>query len=167
VDLAKFGRCSDGSCLKSSKRSTLERNCLASLPCSKCPTPPFLTPSYSSPEPFCFPILSHHSSVLALCGLCLRLETAFFPMPPDRGRASKACATCRKQKTRCYETSIGRACLRCDRLGQECSLSSATPSFRQSAAYSRPSDCEGAKSHDNDERYQDSDLVDRKTRTDV
>ncbi|KAF2109470.1 hypothetical protein BDV96DRAFT_237091 [Lophiotrema nucula] len=44
-------------------------------------------------------------------------------MPADRGRASKACAACRKQKTRCYETSIGRPCLRCDRLGQSCSLS--------------------------------------------
>lgn len=68
-------------------------------------------------------------------------------MPPDRGRASKACTACRKQKTRCYETTsgksqctlsrlystkhLGRACLRCDRLGQECSLSADTP-------YSRP-----------------------------
>ncbi|KAL6712009.1 hypothetical protein ACN47E_003052 [Coniothyrium glycines] len=43
-------------------------------------------------------------------------------MPPDRGRASRACAACRKQKTRCYETANGRACLRCDRLGQSCSL---------------------------------------------
>ncbi|KAJ5166418.1 uncharacterized protein N7482_005199 [Penicillium canariense] len=44
-------------------------------------------------------------------------------MPPDRGRASRACASCRKQKTRCYEPGIpGRACLRCERLRQKCSL---------------------------------------------
>ncbi|KAJ5622934.1 hypothetical protein N7490_011539 [Penicillium lividum] len=44
-------------------------------------------------------------------------------MPPDRGRASKACVSCRKQKTRCYEPSLpGKACLRCERLHQRCSL---------------------------------------------
>ncbi|KAJ5984949.1 hypothetical protein N7499_008793 [Penicillium canescens] len=44
-------------------------------------------------------------------------------MPPNRGRASRACTSCRKQKTRCYEPGIpGRACLRCDRLRQQCSL---------------------------------------------
>jgi hypothetical protein len=43
-------------------------------------------------------------------------------MPPDRGRASQACTACRKQKTRCYETANARACLRCERLGQYCSL---------------------------------------------
>lgn len=43
-------------------------------------------------------------------------------MPPDRGRASKACTACRKQKTRCYESVSGLACLRCDRTGQQCSL---------------------------------------------
>lgn len=44
-------------------------------------------------------------------------------MPPDRGRASRACASCRKQKTRCYEPGIpGKACLRCERLRQSCSL---------------------------------------------
>ncbi|CAG8907662.1 unnamed protein product [Penicillium nalgiovense] len=44
-------------------------------------------------------------------------------MPPDRGRASRACTSCRKQKTRCYEPGIpGRACMRCDRLHQNCSL---------------------------------------------
>ncbi|OKP13433.1 hypothetical protein PENSUB_624 [Penicillium subrubescens] len=44
-------------------------------------------------------------------------------MPPDRGRASRACASCRKQKTRCYEPGTpGRACLRCERLQQKCSL---------------------------------------------
>ncbi|PVH99483.1 hypothetical protein DM02DRAFT_594183 [Periconia macrospinosa] len=47
-------------------------------------------------------------------------------MPPDRGRASKACAACRKQKTRCYERAAGQACLRCDQLGQECSLTTET-----------------------------------------
>jgi hypothetical protein len=44
-------------------------------------------------------------------------------MPPDRGRASRACASCRKQKTRCYEPGVpGKACLRCERLRQNCSL---------------------------------------------
>ncbi|KAJ5564018.1 hypothetical protein N7513_000260 [Penicillium frequentans] len=44
-------------------------------------------------------------------------------MPPDRGRASRACVSCRKQKTRCYEPSVpGKACLRCERLHQKCSL---------------------------------------------
>ncbi|KAF2791830.1 hypothetical protein K505DRAFT_418841 [Melanomma pulvis-pyrius CBS 109.77] len=43
-------------------------------------------------------------------------------MPPDRGRASKACTACRKQKTRCYDSSNRRACLRCERLGWSCSL---------------------------------------------
>ncbi|KAL4878474.1 hypothetical protein BJY04DRAFT_221196 [Aspergillus karnatakaensis] len=45
-------------------------------------------------------------------------------MPPDRGRASRACTSCRKQKTRCYESGLpGAACLRCDRLNQRCSFS--------------------------------------------
>ncbi|KAB8235743.1 uncharacterized protein BDW43DRAFT_318142 [Aspergillus alliaceus] len=44
-------------------------------------------------------------------------------MPPDRGRASRACASCRKQKTRCYESGTGgRPCLRCERLQQRCSF---------------------------------------------
>ncbi|RDW58204.1 hypothetical protein BP6252_13615 [Coleophoma cylindrospora] len=44
-------------------------------------------------------------------------------MPPTRGRASKACLSCRKIKTRCYEPqNTSRGCLRCDRLGQACSL---------------------------------------------
>ncbi|KAJ5248896.1 hypothetical protein N7468_000347 [Penicillium chermesinum] len=44
-------------------------------------------------------------------------------MPPHRGRASRACASCRRQKTRCYEPGIpGKPCLRCDRLQQKCSL---------------------------------------------
>ncbi|KAF2668847.1 hypothetical protein BT63DRAFT_286957 [Microthyrium microscopicum] len=45
-------------------------------------------------------------------------------MPPDRGgRASKACATCRKQKTRCYPGTTSRAyCLRCQTLNLVCSL---------------------------------------------
>ncbi|KAL2815611.1 hypothetical protein BDW59DRAFT_166758 [Aspergillus cavernicola] len=44
-------------------------------------------------------------------------------MPPDRGRASKACASCRKQKTRCYESGqAGGPCLRCERLRQRCSF---------------------------------------------
>jgi hypothetical protein len=48
-------------------------------------------------------------------------------MPPDRGRASRACVSCRKQKTRCYEPSVlGKACLRCERLRQKCSLTEAS-----------------------------------------
>ncbi|KAF2453466.1 hypothetical protein BDY21DRAFT_126055 [Lineolata rhizophorae] len=44
-------------------------------------------------------------------------------MPPDRGRASRACTACRKQKTRCYESGTsGSACLRCERLRQPCSF---------------------------------------------
>lgn len=44
-------------------------------------------------------------------------------MPPDRGRASKACSACRKQKTRCYASEKGHAaCLRCETLGHQCSL---------------------------------------------
>ncbi|OJJ02344.1 hypothetical protein ASPVEDRAFT_83854 [Aspergillus versicolor CBS 583.65] len=44
-------------------------------------------------------------------------------MPPDRGRASKACTSCRRQKTRCYESGIsGTPCLRCERLNQRCSF---------------------------------------------
>jgi hypothetical protein len=44
-------------------------------------------------------------------------------MPPDRGRASKACTACRKIKTRCYESDVnGKGCLRCERLGVGCSL---------------------------------------------
>ncbi|KAL4940646.1 hypothetical protein BDV06DRAFT_17812 [Aspergillus oleicola] len=44
-------------------------------------------------------------------------------MPPDRGRASRACTSCRKQKTRCYESGLpGTSCLRCERLRQRCSF---------------------------------------------
>ncbi|KAL4869466.1 hypothetical protein BDV12DRAFT_82031 [Aspergillus spectabilis] len=44
-------------------------------------------------------------------------------MPPDRGRASRACTSCRKQKTRCYESGLpGAPCLRCERLNQRCSF---------------------------------------------
>ncbi|KAL4787342.1 hypothetical protein BJX76DRAFT_345621 [Aspergillus varians] len=44
-------------------------------------------------------------------------------MPPDRGRASRACTSCRKQKTRCYESGLsGTSCLRCQRLNQRCSF---------------------------------------------
>lgn len=49
-------------------------------------------------------------------------------MPPDRGRASRACDSCRKQKTRCYESGApGRPCLRCERLRQRCSFVLAPP----------------------------------------
>lgn len=45
-------------------------------------------------------------------------------MPPLRtDRASKACTTCRRQKTRCYQSDTGlAACLRCQTLKQSCSL---------------------------------------------
>ncbi|RAL04664.1 uncharacterized protein BO80DRAFT_461731 [Aspergillus ibericus CBS 121593] len=44
-------------------------------------------------------------------------------MPPDRGRASRACTSCRKQKTRCYEAGTrDGACLRCERLQRKCSF---------------------------------------------
>lgn len=45
-------------------------------------------------------------------------------MPPNRdgGRASKACSSCRKQKTRCYDSQSGGACLRCQTLKLSCSL---------------------------------------------
>lgn len=48
----------------------------------------------------------------------------FFMMPPLRaGRASKACESCRKQKTRCYASDNARGiCLRCETLSQPCSL---------------------------------------------
>ncbi|KAJ5375542.1 hypothetical protein N7517_007548 [Penicillium concentricum] len=56
-------------------------------------------------------------------------------MPPDRGRASRACTSCRKQKTRCYEAGIpGRACMRCDRLHQSCSLVQIIASDEESVA---------------------------------
>jgi hypothetical protein len=47
-------------------------------------------------------------------------------MPPEQGRASQACSACRKQKTRCYETGDGQPCLRCSRMGQQCSLAGFT-----------------------------------------
>ncbi|KAE8449049.1 hypothetical protein EG329_008637 [Mollisiaceae sp. DMI_Dod_QoI] len=70
-------------------------------------------------------------------------------MPPDRGRASKACNTCRKIKTRCYESGIaGKPCLRCERLRQTCSLEvlsfTDTEGHQNNAAH--PS--EGNSSHD-------------------
>jgi hypothetical protein len=44
-------------------------------------------------------------------------------MPPDRGRAGKACVACRKQKTRCYAGErVGGPCLRCSTLRQTCSF---------------------------------------------
>ncbi|KAH6624021.1 hypothetical protein B0J18DRAFT_427082 [Chaetomium sp. MPI-SDFR-AT-0129] len=45
-------------------------------------------------------------------------------MPPLRtDRASKACTTCRRQKTRCYRSESGPGtCLRCQTLKQPCSL---------------------------------------------
>ncbi|KAJ5600594.1 hypothetical protein N7450_001661 [Penicillium hetheringtonii] len=45
-------------------------------------------------------------------------------MPPLRlGRASKACDSCRKNKTRCYaKAGVGNTCLRCHTLSLSCSL---------------------------------------------
>ncbi|KIW02086.1 hypothetical protein, variant [Verruconis gallopava] len=44
-------------------------------------------------------------------------------MPPDRGRAGRACVACRKQKTRCYAGERpGASCLRCNTLRQSCSF---------------------------------------------
>jgi hypothetical protein len=44
-------------------------------------------------------------------------------MASDRPRATRACATCRRLKTRCYESTVpGSSCLRCEKLGAECSL---------------------------------------------
>lgn len=37
-------------------------------------------------------------------------------------RAARACATCRKQKTRCFPAHTSRSCFRCLTLGLECSL---------------------------------------------
>lgn len=57
-------------------------------------------------------------------------------MPPIRpGRASKACDSCRKQKTRCYESENRRgACLRCDTLKHLCSLEQDSIERQDSAA---------------------------------
>jgi hypothetical protein len=64
-------------------------------------------------------------------------------MPPVRGgRASLACESCRKQKTRCYasENSSG-ICLRCDTLSQTCSLTGTiTNPRRLTAEQAVPSD---------------------------
>ncbi|KAE8423929.1 LITAF-like zinc ribbon domain-containing protein [Aspergillus pseudocaelatus] len=55
------------------------------------------------------------------CCLCHSIHAR--TMPPDRGRASRACVSCRKQKTRCYESGTGgRPCLRCERLQQRSSI---------------------------------------------
>lgn len=55
-------------------------------------------------------------------------------MPSDRGRAPRACVSCRRQKTRCYESTIsGAACLRCDRLNQRCSFVR-TPTIQENVA---------------------------------
>ncbi|KAL5341343.1 hypothetical protein BJX70DRAFT_66262 [Aspergillus crustosus] len=57
-------------------------------------------------------------------------------MPPDRGRASRACTSCRKQKTRCYESGLpGAPCLRCEGLNQRCS-------FAQDAGEEEPTPAE-------------------------
>jgi hypothetical protein len=51
-------------------------------------------------------------------------------MPPERvtpGRASKACTACRRAKTRCYASEKRTtSCLRCETLGHQCSLATAT-----------------------------------------
>ncbi|KAJ6088436.1 hypothetical protein N7486_009697 [Penicillium sp. IBT 16267x] len=68
-------------------------------------------------------------------------------MPPDRGRASRACVSCRKQKTRCYEPSVpGKACLRCERLRQKCSLIQ-SPEPREDGEAATPHSSTDARKH--------------------
>ncbi|KAH0594613.1 hypothetical protein MHUMG1_07447 [Metarhizium humberi] len=60
-------------------------------------------------------------------GICItqRRLSAFIPIMPSfrTGRASKACDSCRKNKTRCYASGkIKGTCLRCETLSLECSL---------------------------------------------
>jgi Fungal Zn(2)-Cys(6) binuclear cluster domain len=73
-------------------------------------------------------------------------------MPPNRGRASKACVTCRKQKTRCYANETSNfSCLRCDTLGLDCSLN--ITDDNASPSRSRPGNASGT-----DERYQNEEI---------
>lgn len=73
-------------------------------------------------------------------------------MPPERGRASRACTSCRKIKTRCYESDIaGKPCLRCDRLGQACSLD--TRPVKHDDSRSRVNLNHNNSSPSNDDRY--------------
>jgi hypothetical protein len=53
-------------------------------------------------------------------------------MPPVRGgRASLACESCRKQKTRCYASGNQTGgCLRCETLAQPCSLAGSVAARR-------------------------------------
>ncbi|KAL3474626.1 hypothetical protein BJX99DRAFT_271582 [Aspergillus californicus] len=67
-------------------------------------------------------------------------------MPPDRGRASKACNSCRKQKTRCYESVTGGPCLRCERLRQSCSFAQHGPEREPAAEASTTSRLERLES---------------------
>ncbi|EXJ60252.1 hypothetical protein A1O7_04404 [Cladophialophora yegresii CBS 114405] len=49
-------------------------------------------------------------------------------MSTDKSRAARACASCRRLKTRCYEArTAGAPCLRCEKLGTQCSLASERP----------------------------------------
>ena len=74
-------------------------------------------------------------------------------MPPVRsGRASKACDSCRKQKTRCYDSENGRgACLRCETLHQHCSLEEYAARIHQPRVTTLPSTDYGASTG---ERYE-------------
>lgn len=58
-------------------------------------------------------------------------------MPPLRtDRVSKACTTCRRQKTRCYRSENGLGtCLRCKTLKQRCSLE---PSYNEALVTESP-----------------------------
>ena len=56
-------------------------------------------------------------------------------MPHDKGRASRACDSCRKLKTRCYESrAADSSCLRCERLEISCSLAKLRSTRRQAHA---------------------------------
>ncbi|KUJ13796.1 uncharacterized protein LY89DRAFT_650813, partial [Mollisia scopiformis] len=69
-------------------------------------------------------------------------------MPPERGRASKACNTCRKIKTRCYESNVaGKSCLRCERLQQPCSLEVLSFASAENVQ-GHPQSAEGSSSQD-------------------
>ena len=74
-------------------------------------------------------------------------------MPPVRsGRASKACDSCRKQKTRCYDSENGRGtCLRCETLNHHCSLEEYAARIHQPRVATLPSTNYGTSTS---ERYE-------------
>ncbi|OCT52947.1 hypothetical protein CLCR_10811 [Cladophialophora carrionii] len=78
-------------------------------------------------------------------------------MSTDKPRAARACASCRRLKTRCYEARTpGAPCLRCEKLGTQCSLASErqsrrvngfTPSFPGTAQPSNSTDARSVDEH--------------------